>query len=292
MKFLNRKTPRTPDPTGPACDVLPPFNGRDTPAERALGDTCMHSDFRFILSYRFLRGQGVEIGALHFPLPVAPGVSVKYYDYRTRDENIRQFPNLPPDKIVQTDYVGDGEKLDLIPAASIDFLVANHMLEHCQDVIGTLKLFFSKLRPEGILFISLPDLRYTFDFRRTPTAYEHLERDYRDGPTGSLYSHYRDVLALWTPRQASCVRELNDGLSEPLDEAAFRERTRDKHVDWHFHAWTQLEIIELFVELRRRHGIAFEIESMSRNGIEFIIVLRKTAVEARDRNEPIATVPA
>jgi hypothetical protein len=277
------------DPPPPADDALPPFSGRDTPVERALADTCMHSDLRFILSYRFLRGEGLEIGALHFPLPVAPGVSVKYYDYRTREENIRRFPELDPAKIVHTDYVGEGEKLELIAPASLDFLIANHMVEHCQDVIGTLKLFFSKLRPEGVLFISLPDLRYTFDYRRAPTPYEHLERDYREGPAVSLYSHYRDVLASWTPSQVREVRELNDGSIEPLEEPAFHEKIRGKHVDWHFHTWTQLEIVELFVELRRRHDIAFEIESMGRNGIEFIAVLRKTAVESRDRNAPLPT---
>lgn len=262
------------------------FTGRDTSAERALASICSGQDMRYLLSYRFLRGEGLEIGALHFPLPVAPGVKVRYYDYRTREENIRDFPHLPAEKIVRTDYVGNGEKLELIPDGSLDFLVANHMLEHCQDVIGTLKLFFAKLRPQGVLFISLPDLRYTFDCRREPTPFEHLEKDFREGPAGSLYSHYRDVLASWSDRQSAAVRALHNGTREPLDEAAFRQKVRDSHVDWHFHAWTQAEILELFLRLRRDHGIGWEIEAAARNGIEFITVVRKTSVETYDRNEP------
>jgi|GEM_PF-3489854 len=278
-KLLRKPRPAAIDPA--SC-----FTGNDTPAEHALASVCQNTDMRFLLSYRFLRGEGLEIGALHFPLPLAPGVRVKYYDYRSREENIRKYPELPADKIVRTDYVGDGEKLELVPAGSLDFLVANHMLEHCQDVIGTLKLFYSKLRPEGVLFISLPDLRHTFDCRRAPTPFEHLERDHREGPAVSLYSHYRDVLANWSDRQSASVRALNGGSREPLDEAAFHTAVRGTHVDWHFHAWTQSEIQELFLRLRRDHGLQWEIEAAARNGIEFITVLRKTAVETFDRNEP------
>ena len=41
-----------------------------------------------------------------------------------------------------------------------------------------------------------------------------------------------------------------------------------------------------FLRLRRDHGLQWEIEACARNGIEFITVLRKTAVETFDRNEP------
>ncbi|MFA6961136.1 MAG: methyltransferase domain-containing protein [Opitutaceae bacterium] len=273
-------------PVIPAIDPAHCFTGRDTPAERSLASICQHQDMRFLLSYRFLRGQGLEIGALHFPLPVAPGVTVKYYDYGTREENLLKYPHLPAEKIVHTDYVGDGEKLDLIDPGSLDFLIANHMLEHCQDVIGTLKLFYSKLKPEGVLFISLPDLRYTFDCRRAPTSIDHLERDHLVGPEVSLYSHYRDVHANWSERQSTEMRKLNPDGPGPLTEAAFHQAVRDTHVDWHFHAWTQLEIMELFLNMRRAHGLEFEIETIARNGIEFITVLRKTTVESYDRNEP------
>jgi SAM-dependent methyltransferase len=281
----------TPLPaSGPrAQDAIDPsncFTGRDTPAERTLADICRHQDMRYLLSYRHLRGEGLEIGALHFPLPVAPGVTVRYYDYRTREENIGRFPFLPPDKIVRTDYVGDGEKLELIAPESLDFLIANHMLEHCQDAIGTLKLFFSKLKPEGVLFISLPDLRYTFDFRRAATGFDHLEHDHREGPAGSLYSHYRDAFSAWSERQRADLHHLNGGSPEPLSESGLRTALAGTHADWHFHAWTQLEIMELFINMRRRHGLEFEIEACARNGIEFITVLRKTAVESFDRNEP------
>src|SRR5690606_20098895 len=114
-KLLRKPRPAAIDPA--SC-----FTGNDTPAEHALASVCQNTDMRFLLSYRFLRGEGLEIGALHFPLPLAPGVRVKYYDYRSREENIRKYPELPADKIVRTDYVGDGEKLELVPAGSLDFL--------------------------------------------------------------------------------------------------------------------------------------------------------------------------
>lgn len=289
-KLFHRPSPAlVAPPARPADTIIDPqhcFTGEPTNAERDLADICHHKDMRFILSYRYLRGEGLEIGALHFPLPVAPDVRVKYYDYCTREENLRKYPSLPADKIVVTDYVGDGEKLDLIPPGSLDFLIANHMLEHCQNVIGTLRVFYSKLRPEGVLFITLPDLRYTFDFRRPATSYEHLKRDHDEGPAGSLYDHYREIHTLGTGMSREEILRLNPGSPELLDEPALREKNAGTHIDCHFHAWTQSEIIEFFLRAGRDYGLDWEIEAISRNGIEVITVLRKTKVEVYDRNNP------
>src|SRR6478735_3139573 len=41
-------------------------------------------DRRLLLS-RILRGEGIEIGALHHPLPTQAGVKVRYVDYKSRE---------------------------------------------------------------------------------------------------------------------------------------------------------------------------------------------------------------
>jgi predicted SAM-dependent methyltransferase len=282
------------DPTTPQEEVLHqiatnPFGRGHPVAADIMSGVIQMSDARSILAYRYLRGEGLEIGALHFPLSLPPGASAKYYDYRTATESRRAHPELPADKIVEVDYVGNGEKLDLVADNSVDFLIANHMLEHCQDVIGTLRVFYGKLKQEGVLFISLPDLRYTFDHRRQPTPFEHLERDEREGSGVSLYEHYREVQAAWSGKYLEGL-QAGLGVADPekvLDVEEFGKVAEDKHIDWHFHAWTQKEILDMFTRLGHEHGFDWEIEAAMRNGIEVIVVLRKTIVKRYDRADDV-----
>ena len=41
------------------------------------------------------------------------------------------------------------------------------------------------------------------------------------------------------------------------------------------HAWTQAEFLALILDCRRRFDGAFDIEAAARQGIEFVVVLRK-----------------
>jgi hypothetical protein len=41
------------------------------------------------------------------------------------------------------------------------------------------------------------------------------------------------------------------------------------------HVWTQAEFIELLLHCRERFDEAFDIEAAARQGIEFVVVLRK-----------------
>ena len=86
--------------------------------------------------------------------------------------------------------IDDGERLETFAEESVDFIVANHFMEHTQDPIRTIETHLSKLRPGGILFYAVPDKRYTFDFRRPRTTLEHLIADYERGPEASRWEHF------------------------------------------------------------------------------------------------------
>lgn len=212
-------------------------------------------DIRALLATT-LEGEGIEIGALHFPLPVPKRVTVRYVDMATREENIRKFPNLEADHIVHTDYVCNGETLDLIDDESQNFVIANHMLEHCINPLGSLRNFIRVLKPGGMLFLALPDKRFSFDRDRAVTPFAHIEEDFRLGRTEEDLSVYED----WTTH----VRKGED----PVEFHRIQKNI-------HFHVWTQAEILEMFVEARRRLGMPLEIEWAVKNGTEFIVILRK-----------------
>lgn len=206
-----------------------------------------------------LRGEGIEIGALHYPLRVPEGVKVRYVDMASREENIRKFPELDASAIVETDYICNGETLEVIPDESQDFVIANHMMEHCINPLATLRNFLRVLRPKGKLFISLPDKRHTFDIKRPITPFSHIEDDFLKGRTVEDLEVYQEWVA-------------------NVDNASSKdpEKLHAQQANIHFHVWTQAEIIELFVEARRRLGFPIEIEWTAQNGCEHVVLARKT----------------
>src|SRR6266513_2968136 len=137
------------------------------------------------IAARYLTGSGIEIGALDAPTPLPRGAIVRYVDVRAVAELRRQYPELDASSIVAVDVVDDGERLDKFDDASVDFLIANHMLEHCENPLGTMRSHLRKVRPGGMLLYAMPDMRMGFDRARTMTPFEHLVADDADGGASS-----------------------------------------------------------------------------------------------------------
>ena len=69
---------------------------------------------REIIARIYIKGSGIEIGALHNPLRVAKKVNVRYVDRMNNLNLIKQYPELKGRKLVKLDYICDGETLGLI----------------------------------------------------------------------------------------------------------------------------------------------------------------------------------
>ena len=216
---------------------------------------------RYSLAFLYLRGEGVEIGALHNPLKVPPRARVRYVDRMTVADLRRQYPELQGKKLVPVDIVADGELLESIDDLSQDFVIANHFLEHCQNPLLALENMFRVLRPEGVLYLALPDKRYTFDRERPLTPLEHLLRDYREGPEWSRRGHFEE----WVSRVNGVITE--EEINRQVEELMTMEYSI------HYHVWTQFEMLEMLHVLRQRHP--FDIEVMHRRKDEVIFIIRK-----------------
>lgn len=93
---------------------------------------------RLYLSYKYIRGDGIEIGALHLPLQVFHGALVTYVDRKSIEELRKDYPELSNQKMVNVDIINDGECLRTIDDDYYEFVIANHFLEHCEDSIGAI----------------------------------------------------------------------------------------------------------------------------------------------------------
>jgi O-antigen biosynthesis protein len=212
-------------------------------------------DMRGELAAEFLRGSGIEIGALHLAIRMPPGASVRYVDRMTVLELRAHYPELAEWDLVPVDIVDDGEVLATIEDESVDFIIANHFLEHCEDPIRTIETHLRKLRPGGVLFYAVPDKRYTFDFRRPRTLLSHVVSDHENGPEASRSDHYLEWVQL--------VGSGRD--AQELEAECY---------SIHFHVWTQADLVQLMLHCHERFG-NFEIEAVRRHEIESIVVLRK-----------------
>jgi SAM-dependent methyltransferase len=207
-----------------------------------------------------LRGDGIEIGALHGTLPVPRGTRVRYVDRLTVPELRAQYPELADRPLVEPDVVDDGETLGSFDDASLDFIAASHFIEHCQNPIGTIRHHLRKLRARGVIFLVVPDKRATFDAQRALTPIGHLVRDDREGPSWSRWTHYRE----WVTEAQS----LTEGVNETI------ARLEAQNYSIHFHVWTPTTFLELLRHCRE-NGMPFELQAFECSDEEFVVVLRK-----------------
>jgi SAM-dependent methyltransferase len=213
---------------------------------------------------RFLRGEGIEIGALDFPLRLPCGASVRYVDYLD-EAGLRESHNgtlrggeRQRRPLVVPDVVDDGARLASFADASLDFVVANHMLEHVEDPIAALQHQLRVLKLGGILYLTLPDARKSFDAPRERTTTEHLLRDHSEGPQISRREHYEE-----------CARHIEGHRGEILTKRV-REMEAER-LRPHFHVWEPITFAGFLAAL----DLPFALELLQASAGEFIVILRK-----------------
>jgi predicted SAM-dependent methyltransferase len=209
------------------------------------------------LAFRYLRGEGIEIGALYRPQRVPRGVQVRYVDHAGGDDLYEIYPDH--DWVQPPDVVDEAEHLRNFGDESLDFVIANHVLEHVEDPITALGTFLRVLRPGGIVFITLPDARNSFDQRRERTTVDHLLRDHNEGPESSRREHYEE----WA--------HIVEGIGEPARVAERADQFAAEGTRNHFHVWELHSFLELLFAL----DLPVAIEAAQATEPEFALVLRK-----------------
>jgi predicted SAM-dependent methyltransferase len=217
------------------------------------------------LARRYLSGDGIEIGPATWPMRMPPGARVRYVDRLSRADYIDEYGDgirasgRDPHSIPETDVIDDAATLATFADASVDFVVANHVLEHLEDPIAALQNLVRVLRPGGVLFLTLPDARHSFDARRERTTVEHLLRDHREGPHASRHAHYEEWAQTIEGATGARIAE----------RVADYEREDARH---HFHVWE----LDDFLALLRALELPCTLEAATVNEAEFAVVLRAT----------------
>jgi hypothetical protein len=231
---------------------------------------------RHWISNHYIKGNGIEIGAHHFPFPLNKQVTkTTYIDKWSKPELIKLFPEIQNKKTIpETQLIENGETLKSIPNESQDFVLASHVFEHFESPYTGLENHLRVLKKDGIIFYAIPEMSQTFDKNRKPTAHDHVTYDYHADPKRSLAPPTERELSFWE----SCLVEHHKEFCKVVDGIDLTDEQALKSIregrDVHYHCWDEKGILELFA----RHPItrySFKIELYAHAGHEVFVVLKK-----------------
>src|SRR5438093_12984343 len=120
---------------------------------------------RRTIARSYLRGDGLEIGALHNPLKVPPAARVRYVDRMGVADLRREYPELSGKPLVDVDILDDGETLASIGDGTQDFGIANHFIEHCENPIGAVRNMLRVLKEGGVLYLAIRSEEHTSELQ-------------------------------------------------------------------------------------------------------------------------------
>lgn len=213
------------------------------------------------LSKQFIKGEGIEIGALHLPLKTY-NAKVTYIDRIDVKALRKHYPELKKFPLTAVDIIDNGESLKKIENESQNFVVANHFIEHCENPIAVLKNHLRVLKKDGIVYWVIPDKRYTFDNTRNLTTIDHINNDFKKGGKYSRKMHYCE----WSEKIMGLKN--NDVIKKSKE-------LMDSQYSIHFHVWTSQSFQEFLLFAKRTYKLPFDILKVVGNINEFIVILKK-----------------
>jgi len=243
--------------------------------------------------FDFSSGHGLEVGPLHRPLVSRQTADVSYVDVYPRERLAQEHacsPHIVIEDIPEIDFpLWDGERVRTIEEAAkdgapFDWIYASHVIEHVPDVIGWLQQLEAISSDHGALILVVPDRRYTFDVHRPPTTVGEMLLAHDRGDTipsvRAVYDHHRSAVSAAAPKLWQ--REM-PGYDARIHHLAYvqrqLERTRaGEYVDCHVWTFTDSSFTEQVGELGDLGLTTWWVEALRpvpRNGIEFVVVLRR-----------------
>jgi SAM-dependent methyltransferase len=167
-------------------------------------------------------------------------------------------------------YVAEASDLSQIRDGTYDFLLASHVLEHVANPLRALEEWRRVLGPKGAMLVIVPDRRGTFDHRRAPTTFEHVEADFRDNTEEGDLTHLDEILALHDLALDPGAGSRSQFQERCLNNAAVRAL--------HHHVFIPEVLVRMFSRVQMR-VLSVAIER------PFHIVVFAQRVDAVDREE-------
>jgi SAM-dependent methyltransferase len=234
---------------------------------------------------------GLEFGPLAHPLIQKDEGKIMYSDYMDRASLIKKYSRTKnPNKIQEIDYVINPEQLlaESIPD-KFDYLIACHVIEHVPNIIDWLLQLHDLLLPGGLLYLAIPDKRYTFDILRPLTSLSHILNDYfrniKKAEVDHIFEHlylFRDIktLDVWNGQLSEQIMKPRRSALETYQDAIHIYET-EPYSEVHCHVFTSQQFMTILQELIEMKLIPYSIsafEDVINPYNEFIVILQKNMI--------------
>jgi len=244
------------------------------------------------------KGEGLEFGPLSRPLVLKSQRSVFYVDHCSREELVKKYPAGQHENIegiVDIDYVMSDRPLsESVGERQYDFVVASHVIEHVPNLIGWLREVHGVLKPGGVLYLVIPDKRFTFDFSRNVTGWGELkqaEQENRRIPgLRCILDHFIHVRKVdswnsWDDYSANYSADFFH--DDSYIEKALNSYKKKEYVDVHVSVFTPWWFLYVMGLIEKEYGISFELKNFlttQPHDLEFYVALKKSTSMSTDWN--------
>lgn len=222
------------------------------------------NNWRVFLANKYLKGNGVEIGPAEHPLPVPHWTKVTYVDEISTEGLVELYPYLKKHDLVYIDVVDDGQELNKFKNSSQDFVIANHFLEHVIDPIKTIRNFYRVLKRDGVIYMAIPDKRFTFDKLRPLTPMERLIA-FHDDPQKAEEGKW--------PMFIESAQYVEGKSGKNIQKRA--QELYDQRFSIHLNVWSQHSLIQLFLYIIEEYELDLDFEAVVKNEHEIILIMKK-----------------
>lgn len=215
-----------------------------------------------------LKGKGIEIGAHNKPVP---NITPVYVD---------RFWHFAGESCL-VDVISDAVRLPFKPV-SLDYIAASHLIEHLPNPVQAIFQWFYLLKRGGILYIVIPDARYTFDHRRERTTLEHLVEDYKqncnecDSTHIDEFTENVDISMLNLGLDASDIERMQVGCNLHFHDQV----ASGKGINIHFHVFDPENFLTMINYTVSDLGLDWSVVELTEKfpqdrGDGFLVVLKK-----------------
>ncbi|MEX3901048.1 methyltransferase domain-containing protein [Paraburkholderia sp. BR10954] len=250
-------------------------------------------------------GRGAEIGPLDIPLLSKDEADILYVDHLDTEGLQKKYPTLtniaPVDRPMVNNNLADTLRAD----SPLDYLVASQVMEHVPNPVRWLREAAETLHTGGLLALSLPDRRMTFDFLRHESRPSDVVSAYLNDAivpdVRSVYDHHSQASLInmkWASELSVTPEEIVDGygsVQPPLATDSHMEYVygaKDgKYFDVHAWVFTPPSFLILMAQLTQEGFIPFRCRQFyptdkhcsDRGNSSFTVILEKVSDDCSRR---------
>jgi hypothetical protein len=231
------------------------------------------------------KGCGLEIGAFDLPLVEPAEGRCDFADWNTADylrDVAKSRPGHCTDFVVSVRFDLRQGGYGQIPEG-YDWAGAAHVIEHVPDIVRWLTQVSAKLKPGGILFLVIPDKRYTYDYYRRESTFTDALVAYRycfERPSfAQVFDHHYYTCPAITARDMWAGNRLPHPKLDFAGAVAQAEKAEHSYQDAHCWVLTPDNFRSLFRSLIDAQMTNLKLEDLHptvSGGIDFSVVLCKS----------------